>query len=65
MPSYALKMKMLKAEIAKSQTLHSRTRRIKIEAQLHPSLGGDVLKERFEALLEVIQQESLTISKTR
>ena len=38
---------------------------IKIEAQLHPSLGGDVLKERFEALLEVIQQESLTISKTR
>ena len=38
---------------------------IKIEAQLHPGLGDDVLKERFEALLEVIQQESLTISKTR
>ena len=38
---------------------------IKIEAQLHPGLGGDVSRERFEALLEGIQQEFLVISRTR
>lgn len=38
---------------------------IKIEAQLHPGLGGDVSRERFEELLEVIQQESIVISRTR
>ena len=38
---------------------------IKIEAQLHPGLGGDGLRERFEELLEVIQQEFRMISRTR
>ncbi len=38
---------------------------IKIEAQLHPGLGGDKSRKRFEGLLEVIQQEFLTVSRTR
>jgi hypothetical protein len=38
---------------------------IKIETQLHPGLGGDALKERFEILLNAIQQELVTISRTR
>ncbi len=38
---------------------------IKIEAQLHPGLGGDKSRKRFEGLLEVIQQELLTVSRTR
>lgn len=38
---------------------------IKIETQLHPGLGGDALKERFETLLNAIQQEFVTISRTR
>ena len=38
---------------------------IKIETQLHPGLGGDTLRERFEALLDAIQQEFVTISRTR
>lgn len=38
---------------------------IKLEAQLHPALGGDELKKRFNALRETIQQESVKISKMR
>ena len=38
---------------------------IKLEAQLHPSLGGDESKKRFNALKEIIQQEFVKISKMR
>ncbi len=38
---------------------------IKIEAQLHPSLGSDASRERFEILLDTIQQEFVTISRTK
>ena len=38
---------------------------IKLEAQLHPALGGDESKKRFDALKETIQQESMKISKVR
>ena len=38
---------------------------IKLEAQLHPALGGDELKKRFNALRATIQQESVKISKMR
>ena len=38
---------------------------IKIEAQLHPGLGSDASRERFEILLDTIQHESVTISRTK
>ena len=38
---------------------------IKLEAQLHPALGGDESKKRFDALKETIQQESVKITKVR
>ncbi|MDG1992061.1 MAG: hypothetical protein P8J43_06320, partial [Pirellulales bacterium] len=49
----------------KSRLLKEAEADIKIETQLHPGLGGDALRERFETLLNVIQQESMMISKAR
>jgi hypothetical protein len=49
----------------KARLLNEAEADIKIEAQLHPDLGGDGLRERFQELLEVIQQEFRMISRTR
>ena len=38
---------------------------IKIEAQLHPGLGSDASREKFETLLDAIQQEFVTIPRTK